>query len=233
MFSVPLRRALSSIPQLPYPEGVAAAEVLKVRRRHRARATRRTSKGLRLDHPELDRVGRLHPCRQDASCSPRRSAPISASAPASTGISGGLSFALFGAGHLVGISVGMAMLRRPAHRLGDPAADPHQRPCRAAAEEVAEHRVPAHDVRFFGAGVIGVAAIWTLLAAHRPDRRRHPLGAGRLAARAAGRRRAADRRARHPDRHRRAGHRSPAGPDRLAALAVHQPTGRSRRARRR
>ena len=55
-----------------------------------------------------------------------------------TGISGGLSFALIGAGHLVGISVGMAMLARPGDRLVDPAADPDRaalpgRPRRSAS----------------------------------------------------------------------------------------------------
>src|SRR6185295_630119 len=70
-------------------------------------------------------------------------------------------FALVGAGHLVGISVGMAMLvglviawviLLPILTSGLP----------GAAEEVAGTLFRS-DVRFFGAGVIGVAAIWTLL----------------------------------------------------------------------
>ena len=36
MYSIPLRRALVTNSDLPYPEGVACAEVLKVRRRRRA-----------------------------------------------------------------------------------------------------------------------------------------------------------------------------------------------------
>src|SRR4030095_8525132 len=80
---------------------------------------------------------------------------------ASTGISGGLSFALVGAGHLVGISVGMAML------LGLIAGWWILLPILTsgmggAAEEVAT-TIFRNDVRFFGAGVIGVAAVWTLL----------------------------------------------------------------------
>ena len=70
-------------------------------------------------------------------------------------------FALIGAGHLVGISVGMAMLAGlvtgwwvllPILTAG----------IEGPADEVALG-VFGSEVRFFGAGVIGVAAVWTLL----------------------------------------------------------------------
>jgi putative OPT family oligopeptide transporter len=78
-----------------------------------------------------------------------------------TGVSAGLSFALLGAGHLVGISVGLAIgfgiligwaIAVPILSWG----------VAGAAEEVAL-TAWREQVRFFGAGVIGVAAIWTLL----------------------------------------------------------------------
>ena len=46
----------------------------------------------------------------------------------------------------------------------------------ATSRPGANDRLLAHDVRFFGAGVIGVAAIWTLLKIAGPVLRRHPLG---------------------------------------------------------
>ena len=81
--------------------------------------------------------------------------------PGATSIGGTLSFALIGAGHLVGLSVGIAMLvgltigtwiALPILSAGVP----------GPVEEVAT-TVFRNDVRFLGAGVIGVAAIWTLL----------------------------------------------------------------------
>ena len=108
----------------------------------------------------------------------------------STGLSGGLSFALIGAGHLVGISVGMAMLvglliawaiLLPILTSGLP----------GTAEEVASNLFRS-DVRFFGAGVIGVAAVWTLL------RIIGPIFGGIRSAMAASRHRAAGRAAELP-----------------------------------
>ncbi len=159
MFSVPLRRALVVDTPLPYPEGVAAAEVLKV-----GAGTREGSdearKGLRvivwssLTAAAFALVTKTRLIVEEASLFFR-------AGPAATGISGTLSFALIGAGHLVGISVGLAMLTGmvlgwwivlPMLTAGVP----------GEAEEVARAALRS-DVRFLGAGVIGVAAIWTLL----------------------------------------------------------------------
>ena len=85
-----------------------------------------------------------------------------------TGISGGLSFALMGVGHLVGISVGAAMglglvigwwILLPILTA--------QHPMPGGAEQWATS-IFGSDVRFFGAGVIGVAAVWTLVAIAGP-----------------------------------------------------------------
>jgi putative OPT family oligopeptide transporter len=159
MFSIPLRRALVVGTDLPYPEGVAAAEVLKVGAGSRE-GDEENQKGLKLvilsslAAAAFTLIGKTRRVAEEASV-------FFHVGPASTGISGGLSFALVGAGHLVGISVGMAMLLGlviawyvllPILTAGVP----------GAAEEVA-NTIFRSDVRFFGAGVIGVAAIWTLL----------------------------------------------------------------------
>ncbi len=159
MFSVPLRRALVVDTPLPYPEGVAAAEVLKVGAGSRE-GDIENEKGLRVIV-----VGALTAAAYSLIAKTRLLVEEAAHyfhvGPAATGISAGLSYALVGAGHLVGLSVGMALLvglilgwwvLLPILTSGLP----------GPAEEVAG-AVFASEVRFFGAGVIGVAAIWTLL----------------------------------------------------------------------
>jgi putative OPT family oligopeptide transporter len=83
--------------------------------------------------------------------------------PAATGIAGTLSLALVGAGHLVGLSVGLAMFAGLV--IGWGIATPiltALSPGIGTAEELAT-TIWATQVRFLGAGVIGVAAIWTLV----------------------------------------------------------------------
>ncbi|HEY0087087.1 MAG TPA: oligopeptide transporter, OPT family [Allosphingosinicella sp.] len=159
MFSVPLRRALVVDTPLPYPEGVAAAEVLKVGAGSREGGAE-AEKGLRLIvfsslvAAGFTLVSKTRLFAEEAAAFFKVGA-------GATGISGSLSFALIGAGHLVGISVGAAMFAGlvlgwwivlPILTAGAP----------GTAEEVA-NTVFRSDVRFLGAGVIGVAAIWTLL----------------------------------------------------------------------
>ncbi|HEX8655676.1 MAG TPA: oligopeptide transporter, OPT family [Allosphingosinicella sp.] len=159
MFSVPLRRALVVDTPLPYPEGVAAAEVLKVGAGSRE-GGEESERGLKvivtsaLVAAGFALVAKTRIVVEEAAAFFR----VGSSA---TGIAGGLSFALIGAGHLVGISVGLAMLTGlilgwwivlPIVTSGVP----------GAAEEVAATLFRS-EVRFLGAGVIGVAAIWTLL----------------------------------------------------------------------
>ena len=161
MFSVPLRRALVVDTPLPYPEGRAAAEVLKCGSGS-LEGAEENEKGLKvivtasLVSAGFTLIAKTRLVAEEASAFFRVGA-------GATGISGGLSFALAGAGHLVGISVGMAMFAGLVLGwwvvlpiLTNAAPDP------GAAEEVAR-AVFSRDVRFLGAGVIGVAAIWTLI----------------------------------------------------------------------
>ena len=120
MYSIPLRRALVTGSDLPYPEGVAGAEILKV---------------------------------------------------GSTGtmLSTSLSLALIGVGHLVGMTVGIAML------IGMLTSYGVLLPLYANGQlEGADDLTSAldtvfrSDVRFIGAGVMAVAAIWTLIKIMRP-----------------------------------------------------------------
>ncbi|WP_067734430.1 OPT family oligopeptide transporter [Novosphingobium naphthalenivorans] len=161
LFSVPLRRALVVDTPLPYPEGKAAAEVLRVGSQSREGAAE-SAKGLSvLIWNALASAGFavLTQTRLVAG----EAAVWFRVGSGATGISGGLSFALLGVGHLVGLSVGMAMflglvvgwwVLLPVLTAQMPMA---------GGAEVWAYSVFSANVRFFGAGVIGVAAVWTLL----------------------------------------------------------------------
>jgi putative OPT family oligopeptide transporter len=159
MFSVPLRRALVVDTDLPYPEGRAAAEVLKVGAEARDGGDE-NNLGLRMIIMSSTAAA-LFTLIAKTRLVVEEAATYFRVGAGATGISGGLSFALVGAGHLVGLSVGMAMLAGlvigwwialPLLTASVP----------GAAEDVALTTFGA-DVRFLGAGVIAVAAIWTLL----------------------------------------------------------------------
>ena len=160
MFSVPLRRALVVDTDLPYPEGRAAAEVLHVGSAS-SEGAESNARGLRiLAWNSIISAGfailtQMKLAAAEASLWFRVGA-------GATGISNGLSFALFGVGHLVGLSVGLAQF------VGLLAGWWVLLPILTAANPISgdtetwANAVFRSDVRFFGAGVIGVAAVWTL-----------------------------------------------------------------------
>ncbi|HEU4962224.1 MAG TPA: oligopeptide transporter, OPT family [Sphingomonas sp.] len=162
LFSVPLRRALVVDTPLPYPEGRAAAEVLRVGSGSREGAEE-SAKGLAvLVLNSLVSAG--FAILTQTRLAVGEAAVFFRTGAGATGISGSLSMALIGVGHLVGISVGAAMglgmvigwwVLLPiltAH---------HPMPGSSTGEWASA--IFSQDVRFFGAGVIGVAAIWTLI----------------------------------------------------------------------
>lgn len=161
LFSVPLRRALVVGSGLPYPEGVAAAEVLKLGSTT-AIGAEESRQGLQLlIYGGAVSLGfavltQLKLIAAEASRWFRMGGGAS-------GIAGGFSFALLGVGHLVGLSVGMAQLLGllTAWAVLVPLLTAGQAPL--ADIELWASGVFRNDVRFFGAGVIGVAAVWTLL----------------------------------------------------------------------
>ncbi|MBF5043824.1 oligopeptide transporter, OPT family [Aggregicoccus sp. 17bor-14] len=167
MYTVPLRRALVSQSDLPYPEGVAAAEVLKVGTSSRSGA-------------EEGRAGLMAVIWGSvASALFAAGAAIKVMAGevsvyfrvgrGATGIGAASSLALIGAGHLMGITVGIAMLVGliiawallvPMLTSMNPMPD----------MEAAGHalRVWSTQVRMIGAGAIGAAAIVTLAGLAKP-----------------------------------------------------------------
>lgn len=160
MFTIPLRRALVTTSDLPYPEGVAAAEVLRVGTGSRegaaegkaglfavigggiASAVFAAIAATRIFAGEIDYYFRA--------------------GAAASGIGFPLSFALLGAGHLIGLAVGIAFL------VGAVIAWGIFVPILTAIHPVAGDAatiattVWSHQVRFIGAGAIGISAIWSL-----------------------------------------------------------------------
>jgi len=160
MFSVPLRRALVTGSDLPYPEGVAAAEVLKVGFGS-AEGKVENAKGLHMIilgsviSAGYALISAMRIAASDIAVSFRLGA-------GATAASTSLSMALIGVGHLVGLSVGLAML------FGMLLTWAGLVPILTASHGVTgdlDHLVNMtfrNEVRFIGAGVIGVAALWSL-----------------------------------------------------------------------
>lgn len=167
MYTIPLRRALVTNSPLPYPEGVAAAQVLKVgsgSRGHEAEAASEGKAGL-----VAIVVGSLASAGVAALVAMRIFAGEVASyfrfgAGSASGLGGSTSLALLGAGHLMGIAVGMAQLVGMIIAWG--VAVPiltHLSPDTTSSAADFAQGIWSHKVRFIGAGAIGVSAIWTLL----------------------------------------------------------------------
>ncbi|MFT4042511.1 MAG: oligopeptide transporter, OPT family [Gordonia sp. (in: high G+C Gram-positive bacteria)] len=161
MYSIPLRRALVTGSDLPYPEGVAAAEVLKVGETTEGAQNNRA--GLRaillggVTSAVFAFAGNLKLISTDVSLAFKIGAGGSM-------LGAGLQLSLIGIGHLVGITVGIAML------IGLLLSYGIILPIRSADAFTASESVLdtvasvfKSDVRFIGAGVIAVAAVWTLL----------------------------------------------------------------------
>jgi putative OPT family oligopeptide transporter len=163
LFTIPLRRAMVTNSDLPYPEGVAAAEVLEVGSQTRSgNASSETREGL---------VAVIYGAAASAVLSLLTATRVASGevtgffkfGKSATGIDISFSLALLGAGYLVGLSVGAAMLlglgiawavALPVLTASIPSAG------MSTADFV--NSVWLHKVRFIGAGTIAVAAIWTL-----------------------------------------------------------------------
>ena len=161
MYSVPLRRALVTGSDLPYPEGVAAAEVLKVGAG--VGGAEENARGLKaVVFGTLVSSGYALLAKAKLVVEGWQKAFMLGNGGSFVSLT--FSFALLGVGHLVGLAVGMAMLAGAVLSylfilpnltaggvpLGDGAMD-------------FIHGVFLSKVRLIGAGTIGVAAIYTLL----------------------------------------------------------------------
>src|SRR5579862_155267 len=171
MYSIPLRRALVTQSDLPYPEGVACAEVLKVGGGEHADAAA-------VDESRAGLAAVVWGAIVSAAFACIVATRIFAgdvvrffrvgSSGAVTGFDFLLSFALFAVGHLVGLWVGVAML--VGALIGWVWGVPHYSALAGGTDSIMHLALAtwSHKVRFVGAGTIGVAAVWTLAKLVKP-----------------------------------------------------------------
>jgi putative OPT family oligopeptide transporter len=175
MYSIPLRRALVTNSDLPYPEGVACAEVLRVGGSGDDSSDAKS--GVEENRAGLLAVmwGAISAAVFAVIVATRVFASDVAAyfrfggdRGAVSGFDFALSFALFAVGHLVGLWVGVAMGVGAA--IGWLWGVPHYSGIAAVAGDAATiaQQTWSHQVRFVGAGTIGVAAIWTLAKLVKP-----------------------------------------------------------------
>jgi putative OPT family oligopeptide transporter len=172
MYSIPLRRALVTQSDLPYPEGVACAEVLKVGGGEHADAA-----AVEESRAGLAAVvwGSIVSAAFACVVATRvfagdvvRYFRVGGASGGVTGFDFFLSFALFAVGHLVGLWVGIAML--VGALIGWVWGVPHYSALAGGTDSIV-HLAQAtwsHKVRFVGAGTIAVAAVWTLAKLIKP-----------------------------------------------------------------
>src|SRR5947209_769001 len=164
MYSVPLRRALVTGSDLPYPEGVAAAEVLKVGAG--VGGAEENRRGLVLIGGSTI-VAALYFLLAKTRLLTDAAAKTFRVGSGASGISASLSMALIGVGHLVGLAVGLAMVVGMViswvfivpHWTLDPGLIAQG----GGDLDKLVGTAFRMKARIVGAGTIGVAAIWTLL----------------------------------------------------------------------
>ncbi len=172
LFTIPLRRALVTTSDLPYPEGVAAAEVLKVGSGTRGETQDETGEAREgLMAVILGSVASsglaILTATRIAAAEVTRFFQLGGSA--SSGYNVAWSLALVGAGHLVGLSVGMAMLTGLVIAWGIAVpilTSMHPE----VGTDLVSHTLTIWrtQVRFIGAGAIAIAAIYTLARLAKP-----------------------------------------------------------------
>ena len=169
IFTIPLRYAMVVKSELPYPEGVAAAEILKVGS-HEEEEDRQGGSGIK----ELAAGGALAGFMSFCSNGLRVIADSASywfkSGTAIFQLPMGFSMALLGAGYLVGLTGGIAILLgiSIAWGIAVPYFSSHI-PQPADMEMAAfAMKLWKEKVRFIGAGTIGIAAVWTLLMLLKP-----------------------------------------------------------------
>ncbi|MGY6271760.1 OPT family oligopeptide transporter [Achromobacter denitrificans] len=181
MFTIPLRHVMVVQSDLPYPEGVAAAEILRVGSAERAQDSEgETAAGTAAPAKAATGMG-------DIVAGGLAAAVVSFAASGlrvlGDSVSGwfalggavfrlpmGFSLALLGAGYLIGIVAGLAMLTGLIISWGIAVPVLSAMGDMPAGQSLAQYATGlwSSQVRFIGAGVIGVGAIWTLATLFMP-----------------------------------------------------------------
>lgn len=163
IFTIPLRHVMVVKSDLPYPEGVAAAEILKAGSESGGSGIKDIAAGGVLAGLTAFATNGLRVLADSAGYWFKAGAAVFQ-------IPMGFSLALLGAGYLVGIVGGIAILTGIA--LAWWVAVPYftaSAPTPADMETAAyAAKIWKEKVRFIGVGTIGIAAVWTLITLMKP-----------------------------------------------------------------
>ncbi|WP_337861426.1 OPT family oligopeptide transporter, partial [Mitsuokella jalaludinii] len=170
LFTIPLRRAMVVHSDLAYPEGVAAAEILKVGSHEKSAKESKGGSGIKEIGAGGVLAGVIAFCTNALQV---LGSELSLWIPVGRGMTQlplGYSTALVGAGYLIGIAAGLSMLVGiliawagfvPYYTITG--ALPDGMTMQKFAGTVYQERV-----RLIGAGAMGVAAVWTLIMLAKP-----------------------------------------------------------------
>ncbi|MDY6268026.1 MAG: oligopeptide transporter, OPT family [Selenomonadaceae bacterium] len=170
LFTIPLRRAMVVHSDLAYPEGVAAAEILKVGSSSKDVQAAKGGSGIKEICSGGALAGLVALCSNGFQVLGSQLSLWFSVGRGMTQLPLGYSTALVGAGYLVGIAAGLSMLVGiliawagfvPYYTITS--ALPDGMTMQKFAGAVYQQRV-----RLIGAGAMGVAAVWTLLTLARP-----------------------------------------------------------------
>lgn len=173
IFTIPLRYAMVVNSDLPYPEGVAAAEILRAGEQDTSDDTPAQSDGSTgakdiviggaLSGIVAFLTGGLRVLADSAGYWFKAGSAI-------TQLPMGFSLALLGAGYLVGVAGGIAILLGIFIAWGAAVPILTSMTPQPSDMEISAFamKIWKENVRFIGAGTIGVAAIWTLLTLMKP-----------------------------------------------------------------
>ncbi|MDR3400585.1 MAG: oligopeptide transporter, OPT family [Pandoraea sp.] len=182
LFTIPLRRAMVVDSNLPYPEGVAAAEILRVGSEGddvasadgTPSAAKRDAANETSGVREIAFGGVVSALFAFATAGLKvLGESITAWIPAGTAVfrlTTGFSLALIGAGYLIGIVSGLAILFGIVFSWGIAVPVLTSMTPNTDGQAIAAfaNGLWQQKVRFIGAGVIGVSAIWTLITLAKP-----------------------------------------------------------------
>lgn len=166
LFTIPLRRAMVVHSDLPYPEGVATAEILKVGESN----SQDNSADIRELLTGSGISGVIALCTSGFKVLSDGLGLWFYVGSGMTQLSMGYSTALFGAGYLIGISSGLALLTGVilAWSVMIPYFTITGAPADGQTMQEFAQMCYTGKVRLIGAGAMGVAAIWTLIKLSRP-----------------------------------------------------------------
>lgn len=183
MFTIPLRHVMVVQSDLPYPEGVAAAEILRVGSAERAQDAAEDAgqaSGRPGAKPAATGMGDIVTGGVVAAVVSFAASGLRVLGDSVSGwfamggavfrLPMGFSLALLGAGYLIGIVAGLAMLTGLIISWGIAVPVLTAMGDIPAGQTLAKYATGlwSSQVRFIGAGVIGVGAIWTLATLFMP-----------------------------------------------------------------